>query len=149
MSYTYDVPKNKYNRIGYRIAGIIFVVISLLQFFLRIKGYRNHMLLTMIFATILLMYGAYLISYSLRKQAFNIPYRFDENGMTVSHHYGETTYSFDDIEFITMVIADPNQIFYVLNIKTTKDLYTIPFTMKKDYCEAIYEFVNARIKQGD
>ena len=46
-----------------------------------------------------------------------------------------------------MVIADENMIFYVLNIKAGKDLYAIPFTMKKELCETIYEFVNSRLKK--
>lgn len=149
MSYTYAVSKRKYNRIAYRIIGSIFLVVAILQLIIVLKGYANHMMLTMIFMTALGLYGLFLITNSFRKQSFDITYKFDEEGMTVTHHYGETKYSFEEIEFITMVIADPNGIFYVLNIKAKKDIYTIPFTMKKDYCEAIYEFVNARIKKDD
>lgn len=149
MSYTYDVPKNKYTRLSYRFLGSIFLFTALAQLYLLMKGFSEHKYLTAMFLTALGLYGIYLIAHSFRKQAYNITYRFDENGMTVRHKYGETLYTFDEIAFITMVIADENGIFYVLNIKAKNDIYTIPFTMKKDYCEAIYEFVNSRIKHDD
>ena len=149
MSFTYTVPKRKTNRITYRITGTIFFLVALAQFILVAKGYGNHKMLTMMFALFLGSYGAYLISSSFRKQAFDITYLFNEDGLKVTHHYGETQYSFDDIEFVTMVIADENMIFYVLNVKTKKDVYSIPFTMKGELCEKIYEFVNARIKHED
>lgn len=149
MSYTYTVPKRKYNRISYRIIGIIFTSIALLQTAVLIKGTPKHLMLTALLALFLGSYGIYLIRMSLRKQAFDITYRFSEEGLKVTHHYGETNYTFDDIEFVTMVIADPNMIFYILNLKAGKDIYTIPFTMKKELCETIYEFVNSRIKHDD
>lgn len=149
MSYTYTVNKNKANRISYRILGSVFTVVTVLQCIVLFKGYAKHPMLTAIFVLLLGAYGIYMIRMSFRKQAFNITYVFDENGMTVKHRYGETLYTFDDIEFVTMVIADENMIFYMLNIKAKKDIYAIPFTMKKDLCETIYEFVNSRIKHED
>lgn len=149
MSYTYTVPKRKANRYAYRFLGCIFLFVSIMQFLVLMKGYAKHMMLTMVFAMVLLCYGGYLFIMSFRRQAFDITYRFDGNGMTVIHRYGEQTYTFDDIDFITMVIADENLIFYMLNIKAGNDVYTIPFTLKKELCETIYEFVNSRIKHDD
>ncbi len=149
MSFTYTVPKRKSNRITYRIAGSIFFLVAFAQFLLVANGYGTHKILTLIFALFLGSYGVYLLSSSFRKQAFDITYQFNEEGLKVIHHYGETQYTFDDIEFVTMVIADENMIFYVLNVKTTKDVYSIPFTMKGELCEKIYEFVNARIKHDE
>lgn len=149
MSFTYTVPKRKTNRISYRILGSIFLLVALSQFILVVKGYGNHKMLTLIFALFLGFYGVYLIRASLRKQAFDITYVFNDDGMLVKHHYGETSYTFEDIEFVTMVIADENMVFYVLNVKTTKEVYSIPFTMKGELCEKIYEFVNSRIKHED
>lgn len=149
MSFTYKVPKRKSNRITYRIMGSIFFLVAFAQFFMVAKGYGNHKILTLIFALFLGSYGIYLIAASFRKQAFDITYLFNEDGLKVTHRYGETQYSFEDIEFVTMVIADENMMFYVLNVKTKKDLYTIPFTMKGELCEKIYEFVNARIKHDE
>ncbi len=147
MRYTYTVPKRKANRYSYRFLGSVFVIISILQFFTLFKGLSKHMMLTMLFATLLFCYGGYLIIASFRKQAFDITYIFSDDGLSVIHRYGKSDYSFDDIDFITMVIADENMIFYVLNIKAGKDLYAIPFTMKKELCETIYEFVNSRLKK--
>ncbi|MDO5127634.1 MAG: hypothetical protein Q4D54_07785 [Eubacteriales bacterium] len=149
MSYTYTVPKRRANRVSYRILGGVFVAISVLQFVLLTTNHIKHMLLTFMFAFVLMVYGLYLITSSFRKQAFDITYRFDDKGMLVTHRYGAKQYSFDDIEFITMVIPDASLIYYMLNIKAGRDVYTIPFTMKKDYCEAIYEFVNNRIKKDN
>lgn len=149
MSFTYAVPKRKSSRISYRIIGIIFIIVAILQFIPLLNGYSKHPLLTAIFTILILAYGINLVRMSLRKQAFDITYRWDNDGFTVTHHYGEKHYTYDDIEFITMVIADENMLFYVLNLKAAKDIYTIPFTMKGELCEKIYEFVNPRIKHND
>ena len=149
MSFTYTVSKRKNNRITYRLIGILFLLVAGAQLFLTLNGYCKHKLLTALMLTFLGFYGIYLIRASFRKQAFDITYIFNEDGLTVKHHYGESIYSFDDIEFVTMVIADENMIFYVLNVKTTKDAYSIPFTMKGELCEKIYEFVNSRIKHDE
>ena len=119
MSFTYTVPKRKSNRITYRIAGSIFFLVAFAQFLLVANGYGTHKILTLIFALFLGSYGVYLLSSSFRKQAFDITYQFNEEGLKVIHHYGETQYTFDDIEFVTMVIADENMIFYVTPTVTT------------------------------
>lgn len=148
-SYTYEVQKGKSSRNAYRMLGTIFFTVAALRFITLVQGYGKHLMLTGIFITLIGVYGAYLFLMSFRKQAYNIKYRFDESGMTVTHKYGESFYTYEDIEFITMVIADEYQIFYMLNIKAKKDVYTIPFTMKKELAETIYEYVNSRIKHDD
>lgn len=149
MSYTYTVNKRKSNRISYRVLGIIFLTVTVLQCIILFRGYANYVYITALFALVLGCYGIYLVRMSFRKQAFNITYVFNEEGLSVNHKYGDKKYTFDDIEFITMVIADQSMIFYVLNIKAGKDIYTIPFTMKRELCEKIYEFVNSRIKHEE
>lgn len=149
MSYTYTVNKRKANRLSYRILGIIFLAVAILQGIILFKGYAKHIFITALFAFLLGWYGLYLTRMSFRKQAFNITYVFDEDGLLVKHRYGEKRYGFDVIEFITMVIPDASMIFYMLNIKAGRDVYTIPFTMKKELCETIYEFVNSRIKHEE
>lgn len=149
MSYTYTVPKRRANRVSYRILGAVFLMISVLQITLMVLNLIDRKFLALIFAFVLAVYGMYLILSSFRKTAFDITYRFDENGMLVTHRYGQSQYSFEDIDFVTMVIPDATLICYMLNIKAGKDVYVIPFTMKKDYCEAIYEFVNERLKKDD
>lgn len=149
MSYTYTVPKRRANRVSYRILGGVFTMVAILQLTLMTLNMIDRKILGLLFAFVLAVYGLYLIFASFRKTAFDITYRFDDNGMLVTHHYGQKQYTFDDIDFVTMVIPDATLIYYMLNIKAGKDVYVIPFTMKKDYCEAIYEFVNARIKKSD
>ena len=149
MSYNYTVPKRKYNRISYRIMGIIFTAICALQFAVIFKGIPHHIMLTGIFAFALGAYGIYLIMSSLRRQAFDITYTFSEDGIKVAHHYGETNYNYDQVDFITMIIPDDSMLFYLLNLKAGKHIYTIPFTMKQELCETIYEFVNSRIPKKE
>ncbi len=149
MRFTYTVPKAKYNRIAYRIGSGIFLAIALIQIIVILNKSSSHPMLTAFFAVLLGGYGVYLLHASLRKNAFDITYVFSEDGMLVKHHYGDTLYTFDDIEFITMVIADENLTCYILNIKAKKDIYIIPFTMKGALCEKIYEFVHSRIKHTD
>ena len=149
MSYTYEVQKRRSNRVAYRILAAVFLTFSVLQFIVIIRGYSNHPMLAGFFSTAVFLYGLYLLKNSFRKTAFNIIYRFDDEYITIKHHYGESKYTYDDVDCITMVTADPNMIFCVLNLKIKKDIYAIPFTMKKDYCERVYEFVNAKIKHDD
>ncbi len=148
MSYTYTVPKRRANRIAFRILGSTFFLIAVLQFFTLLKGLSKHPMITMVFMMVLFVYGGYLIWGSFRKAAFDITYRFDEEGLLVTHRYGVSKYSFAEIDFVTMVLADEAGIFYILNVKTKKDVYVIPFTMKGKYCETIYEFVNARLPKN-
>lgn len=147
MSYTYTVPKRRANRVSYRILGGVFAMVAILQLTLMTLNMIDRKLLGLIFAFVLAVYGLYLILASFRKTAFDITYRFDDNGMLVTHRYGQKQYTFEDIDFVTMVIPDATLIYYMLNIKAGKDVYVIPFTLKKDYCEAIYDFVNARLKK--
>lgn len=149
MTFTYDVQKRKANRISYRILGSVFMLIAALQIITLFKGLSKHPMLTMIFAVMLGAYGLYLFAMSFRRQAYDITYKFSEDGMLVKHRYGETMYTYDDIEFITMVIPDDSLIYYLLNIKAGKDIYTIPFTNKREFCEKLYDFVNERIKHDE
>lgn len=149
MNITYSVPKKKYNRLGYRIGGILFLLISLLQLITVIKGENLRPRLTIFFVCILGAYGIYLVAYSLRKQAFDMVYTFTDDGVDVKHHYGEIHYSFDDIEFVTMVIADEALTYYILNMKTAKDKYIIPFPYKGQLCEKIYNHIDGRIKHDE
>ncbi|MBQ9279045.1 MAG: hypothetical protein IJ224_10480 [Lachnospiraceae bacterium] len=149
MTFTYDVKKRKANRISYRILGLIFTIIALLQCFTLFKNLSKHPMLTMVFAVMLGSYGLYLFIMSFRRQAYDITYKFSEEGMLVKHRYGESMYTFDDIEFITMIIPDESLIYYILNIKAKKDIYTIPFTNKREFCEKVYDFVNERIKHDE
>ena len=45
----------------------------------------------------------------------------------MEHKYGTTHYDFDQIKHVTMVIPDENMIFYILNVFTEKERYTISF----------------------
>ena len=149
MNCTYTVTKNKTNRIVYRVAGIIFCSLAFIPIISFFKGAMGHPAFTVLLSAFLGGYGIYLLRMSFRKLAYNIKYAFNEEGITVYHHYGETHYDFSDVEFVTMIIADEAGIFYVPNLKAKKDIYTIPFTMKKELCEEIYEFINSKIKKAD
>ena len=154
MRYNYTVRKRKSNRTAFRILGSVFFAVAALQFITIIKGYAKHPMLAGTFAVLLGTYGLYLIYGSLRKAAFDIVYHFTEEGLTVEHHYGETFYSYSAdvnprVEFVTMVIADESGVFYLMNVKTSKETFVVPFTMKGELCEKIYEFVNARLPKKE
>ena len=154
MRFNYTVRKRKSNRTAFRILGSVFFAVAVLQFITLIKGFTKHPMLAGTFAVLLGTYGLYLIYGSIRKAAFDIVYHFAEEGLTVEHHYGETFYSYSAdanprVEFVTMVIADEAGVFYLLNVKTTKETFVVPFTMKGELCEKIYDFVNARLPKKD
>ena len=150
MRYNYTVRKRKSSRTAFRILGSVFFVVAALQFITLIKGFAKHPMLAGTFAVLLGTYGLYLIYGSLRKAAFDIVYHFTEDGLTVEHHYGETYYGYSEdadprVEFVTMVIADEAGVFYLLNVKTSKEAFVVPFTMKGELCSKIYEFVDSRL----
>ncbi|MBR4514091.1 MAG: hypothetical protein IKO61_04320 [Lachnospiraceae bacterium] len=154
MKFNYTVRKSKGSRTAFRVLGTVFFVVAALQFITLIKGYAKHPMLAGTFAMLLGAYGLYLIYGSLRKAAFDIVYHFTEEGLNVEHHYGETSYGYTEdanprVEFVTMVIADEAGVYYILNVKTSKEVFVIPFPMKGELCERIYEFVNARLPKKE
>lgn len=149
MGYKYKINKRKANRISYRILGAVFILIGGMQLATIIKGYANHMILTSLFILIVGMYGIYLFRMSFRKQAYSITYIADESGFTVEHHYGVSHYNYDEIEAVTMVIPDESMIFYILNVLTKKERYTISFMYNHELCENMYEYMHARLPKDD
>ena len=139
--YKYTVNKRRANRLAYRFLGFMFLLVATLQAFTMIHGYAKHLVLTALFVTFVGAYGIYLVVMSFRKQAFSATYIFDDTGFTIEHKYGTTHYDFDQIKHVTMVIPDENMIFYILNVFTEKERYTISFMMQKELCENIYEFM--------
>ena len=147
--YKYTVNKRRANRLAYRFLGFMFLLVATLQAFTMIHGYAKHLVLTALFVTFVGAYGIYLVVMSFRKQAFSATYIFDDTGFTIEHKYGTTHYDFDQIKHVTMVIPDESMLFYILNIFTEKERYTISFTMQKELCENIYEFMHARLPKKD
>ncbi len=72
MSYTYEVQKSKRSRVTYRVVGIFFLIVAILQFIPLIAGSVKHPYITAVFMVMLGMYGAYLLISSFRKTAFDI-----------------------------------------------------------------------------
>lgn len=147
--YKLTIRKKKANRIAYRILGGVFILVAGLQVITLTRGYTKHPVLAAFFAAIIISYGIYLFRASFRKQAFDMTYIFDDEGLTLEHKYGTTHYDFSQIKAVTMVIADEAMIFYVLNIITEKEQFAIPLTMQKELCENIYEFMHARMPKDE
>lgn len=145
----YTVKKKAANRIAYRLMGFVFLAIVALQMYCLFAGIYKHYLIPALLSIFLGYYGVYLMKMSFRKQAYDITYTINEEGFHVKYRFGEKMYTYDDIEFVTMVIADENMIYYMLNVKTKKDTYPIPFTMQGKLCEKVYDFMNARVKHDD
>lgn len=147
--YKYTVKKRMANRVAYRLLGFVFVLVAGLQTFTLIQGYAKHLVITALFVTFVGAYGIYLFVMSFRKQAFTTTYIVDESGFTVEHKYGVTHYDYDQIQHVTMVIPDESMLFYILNVFTQKERYSISFTMQKELCETIYEYMHERLPKKD
>ena len=141
----YTVLKNKFNRIGYRIIGLLFLVVSFLQLFF-LSNFSKP-IFTAIFAVTILYFGVFLIYRSFKKTSYSITYFFHENGIDISYKKKTIYHPFSNVEFITMVIPDSSMLYYILNLKIKKELFIIPFYMKKELCEKIYDFVNDKINK--
>ena len=94
---------------------------------------------------LLILYGLYLFLHTFRKTMYDITYNFEEEGLRIRHVRGETVYPYDKIDDVSLITPeDPNQ-YNIISIRTGKETFVIPFTLKKAQCDTIYEFLMSHV----
>ena len=137
----YTVRKNKTTRITYRLAAGIIIVVPACEIWAFIMGYGRDKKLLFIICILLILYGLYLFLHTFRKTMYDITYNFEEEGLRIRHVRGETVYPYDKIDDVSLITPeDPNQ-YNIISIRTGKETFVIPFTLKKAQCDTVYEFL--------
>ena len=138
---TYSVKKNKQSRISFRIAAIIIMLIPAMQIALFIMGYGRQHKIVLILCIFLFCYGIYLFIHTMRKNQYDHTYTFDDDAMHVKHKYGEDTIPYSEIIDVNQIIPENENLYSIIQVKTAKEQYIIPFSFKKEMADAVYKML--------
>ena len=134
------VKKNRATRIAYRMVGVFFVVIGAAVILLMIKshGSTGCRIFKLAFCLALGVYGLVLVKSSYRKTAFDLTYHFEDDELIIEK--GKKSYHtpYEKITNVNLVIPDPHLPYYILKIDIGKEQFVLPFSGKRDKCDAIY-----------
>lgn len=149
MGVEYTVKKNKYNRYGFRGVGLLFIVLAVaLVTLVVIFPIKGRIILGAIGIGGIL-YGAYLLRASFRKQAYDVKYQFTEEGINVVHRYGETLVTYDEVKGVNAMQPDPNMLYKILQIKTEKEQYVLSFEGNVQDCDTLYALITERMSKDE
>mgnify|MGYP007034311976 FL=1 len=84
------------------------------------------------------VYGLVLVKSSFRKSAFDLTYHFEDDELIIEK--GKKSYHtpYEKITNVNLVIPDPHLPYYILKIDIGKEQFVLPFSGKRDKCDAIY-----------
>ena len=136
---TYTVKKNKQSRVSFRIAAAIIMLIPAMQIGLFIFGYGREHKIVLIVCIFLFLYGIYLLIHTFRKNQYDHIYTFDDEAMHVKHKYGEDTIPYSDIIDVNQIIPENENLYSIIQVKTEKEQYVIPFSFKKEMADKVYK----------
>lgn len=136
----HTVKKNRATRIAYRMVGVFFVVIGAAFILLMIKshGSAGGRIFKLAFGLALGAYGLVLVKSSFRKSAFDLTYHFEDDELIIEK--GKKFYHtpYEKITNVNLVIPDPHLPYYILKIDIGKEQFVLPFSGKREKCDAIY-----------
>ena len=142
---TYSVKKNKKSRMTFRLFGLFLVSFALLMIVPTLMGYEKVKVFWLIITALFGLYGLMLIIHSFAKTSYDIVYEFNEDNILVRHHWGETTYRYEDITDLSLISPENENVYSIINLRIGKENFVIPFTLKKDFCDKVYTYVNERM----
>ena len=93
------------------------------------------------------LYGIYLFIHTFEEDKYDIDYEFGDTEMTVKHVRGETVYTYDQIDDVSLIIPENEMIYSLIFIRAGKKKYLIPFSYKKDACDQIYKHLTSRVTE--
>jgi hypothetical protein len=142
----YTVKKRKATRISYRMVGVVFFVLGALLIVWGIisngvNGGNAGRIVKMAFGLALLAYGFSLVKSSFRRSAYDTTYIFEEEGMRIKQERWEKLIPYSELTNVNLVIPDPDMAYYILKIDRGGANFVLPFSGKRDKCDAIYEFM--------
>lgn len=140
----HTVKKRKATRVSYRIVGIVFMLLGALLAYWAIKGDSGRIIKSAI-ALAAIAYGFTLVKSSFRKSAFDATYVFEETQICVRQDRGETLIPYSEITNVNLVIPDPYMPYYILKLDSKKGSFVLPFSGKRDKCDAIYQWMLKKV----
>ena len=141
----YQVKKNKKSRMTFRLFGLFLISFALFMIVPTLMGYEKVKVFWLIITALFGLYGLALVIHSFGKTSYDIDYEFREDDMLVKHHWGETTYRYEDITDLSLISPEHENVYSIINIRFKKENFIIPFTFKKEFCDKVYTYVNERM----
>lgn len=141
----YHVKHAKKSRNTLRYFGLFLFLFGALILFLFFSGKASEHVIGAIFGGLITLYGGYLFIHTFERDKYDIDYEFTDQGMHVRHRWGETDYSYSDIQDVTLIVPENENIYSLLHVKTAKHKYLIPFTGKKELCDKIYALLTTHV----
>lgn len=144
MELTYTVKKSKAGRWGYRILGIVFLLLGILGMILVWKIPAMQFLVIAV-AAVAAFYGIYLIRASLRIQAYDITYEFTEEHIHLILHNGERVIPYTEVTGLQWIEPTPDMDYFMIQMRVGKQQYVLHFSNKRQYGERIFNYLNERV----
>lgn len=146
----YTVKKNKRNRIAMRITAGLFLMIAVLRFVVVMTSKEN----TSVFLTIILCaggmtYGIYLLSQTLKVQAYDITYVFGDTTLTMKMHRKEKKITYAEITDLGYVVPNENMDYSIVQMYIGKEQYILPFMGKSEVGKALYGMLKLKREEAD
>lgn len=145
----HTVRKSKTNRIVLRSVAAIFLLVALLRVVVVVVSKEpTNRLVTIVLCGGCLMYGFYLLTGTLKPQAYDITYVFLDKTFTMKMHRKEVSYSYGDITDLGYVIPNESLDYSVIQIYIGKEQYTIPFNGNSNVGKGLYGMLKLKKEEA-
>ena len=145
----YHVKHSKKSRRTLRYLGLFLFLFGVLVVWLFFSGHAAGHVIGAILGAMIGLYGGYLFIHSFELDKYDIDYEFTEDAMTVHHVRGTSVYRYDDIDDVTLVVPDNEMVYSLIQIKSGRSKFLIPFSYKKEVCDKIYQLLTEKVTIRD
>ena len=95
-----------------------------------------------------MLYGFYLLSSTLKPQAYDITYVFLDKTFTMKMHRKEKTYSYADITDLGYVVPNDSLDYSIIQLYIEKEQFTIPFHGASNVGEGLYGMLKLKREEA-
>ncbi len=141
----YHVKKSSKSRNTLRYFGAFLFLFGAFLLYLFFSGMAAKHIFGAILGALIALYGGYLFIHTFEADKYDIDYEFDDQEMRVKHRKGETVYTYDQIDDVTLVVPENEMIYSLILIRAGRTKYLLPFSYKKEACDQIYKHLMARV----
>ena len=145
----YHVKRNSKSRNTLRYLGVFLFVFGAWLVYLFFSGMATRHLIGAILGALIGIYGAYLFIHTFEADKYDIDYEFGDTELTIKHRRGETVYTYDQIDDVSLIVPENELLYSLILIRAGRKKYLIPFSYKKEACDAIYKHLTERVTAKD
>ncbi len=145
----YHVKRNSKSRNTLRYLGVFLFVFGAWLVYLFFSGMASTHVIGAILGALIGLYGGYLFIHTFEEDKYDIDYEFKDTELVIRHHRGETVYTYDQIDDVSLIVPENEMLYSLILIKAGRKKYLIPFSYKKEACDAIYQHLTARVTAKD